>query len=578
MNTQVFSDQFLAKFGTLALYTPTGREIVVAIGKNVTVCSPDGRPIGDFTEHTDDVFSIATAPGGLVLSGSRDGTIRLWRVANRRQIAVGRPAGLVIAVAANPSVAPVRYTVDLQKGVESVLAANPNIGLFASCSGGAPIIWCLDKPQGLFARSMTLRPLMTLDSPVSGAFAPHALAFSPTGDYLAVGTVEGLEIWRTKNWTKKTVLPARWSTTVAFSDSGSLIAAAEGNSVHIWSTENFEEIVSLIGHRSSVNCVAFSPTSRHLVSCGEDGQIITWRTNDGGHVETHEAKEDRLRYFSVAVSPTLDQIIARHDRAGIVFLPTGDILLPTPTPEPKLVRDIGRELAEANGEGPLRFDWVTIPAGYFWMGSDPRYCKWSDNERPYHQEYVAEFRISQVPVTVEQFDAFVRATGYVIQSDDFRVRKAHHPDVVCWDDALAFCRWAKVRLPTEAEWEKAARGTDGRIYPWGNQAPDERRCNFGGNVGWSTPVGQYPAGASPYGVLDMSGNVREWCSTEWRESYRTPANDSLVSRSRRVLRGGTHFASAEGVRCACRNSAYPWPDWLAGFRVVASPMNHDVSK
>jgi formylglycine-generating enzyme required for sulfatase activity len=141
-----------------------------------------------------------------------------------------------------------------------------------------------------------------------------------------------------------------------------------------------------------------------------------------------------------------------------------------------------------------------------------------------------------------------------------------HPVVnVSAEDADAFCAWAGLQLPTEQQWEKAARGTDGRIYPWGNQPPGKERtlrCNWGDSYAWihdgyeyTAPVGSYPSGASPYGALDMAGNVWEWTSSLY-------GGGPL-----RVFRGGSWNDDAEDVRCAFRSA---WPpddsDDYLGFR------------
>ncbi|MEZ4868350.1 MAG: SUMF1/EgtB/PvdO family nonheme iron enzyme [Caldilineaceae bacterium] len=226
----------------------------------------------------------------------------------------------------------------------------------------------------------------------------------------------------------------------------------------------------------------------------------------------------------------------------------------------------------------LNFDWVTIPAGEFWMGSDPAHDIHAfEDEQPQFKYYLPTYRITRVPITNAQYRLFVEATRHRspthwIDGQAPDGLDAHPVVNISWRDANAFCEWAGVRLPTEAEWEKAARGPDARIYPWGDEAPNSRYCNYDMQVGAPVAVGQYPAGASPYGVLDMVGNTWEWTASVWLDSYENYARqiaNSDLSNLRRVLRGGG-FRDFEFVRCAARSWDLHTQRYLdLGFRVVA---------
>ena len=147
---------------------------------------------------------------------------------------------------------------------------------------------------------------------------------------------------------------------------------------------------------------------------------------------------------------------------------------------------------------------------------------------------------------------------------------------VSWDDAVAYCQWAELRLSTEAEWEKAARGPEGWVYPWGDQPPTAELCNFDINVGKTTPVGKYsPQGDSVYGCADMAGNLWEWVADWHNRDYheRSPEHNLTGpdSGTFRVLRGGSWYGSSGEVRGAHRGNRDPgYRNDDYGFRCVRS--------
>jgi formylglycine-generating enzyme required for sulfatase activity len=249
--------------------------------------------------------------------------------------------------------------------------------------------------------------------------------------------------------------------------------------------------------------------------------------------------------------------------------------------------------------------FIEIPAGPFLMGSALEHDREAyPDEAPQHEVDVPRFYIGRYPVTGRQFRAFIDHSGHKPENEGSLYGPANHPVVwLGWLDALRYCQWLTARLqespetpepiasliraegwcvtlPSEPEWEKAARGTDGRAYPWGNVA-DNNCGNFGGTgIMTTSAVGCFPAGVSPYGIEDMSGNVWEWTRSVWG-SYPYPTDlDGRKTREylevregvRRVRRGGAFFSSPRSVRCTVRLGSGPYPHGGGmGCRVVIRP-------
>jgi formylglycine-generating enzyme required for sulfatase activity len=183
------------------------------------------------------------------------------------------------------------------------------------------------------------------------------------------------------------------------------------------------------------------------------------------------------------------------------------------------------------------FDWVDVPGGDYPIGREP--------ESEHDVVSVDAFELGRTPVTNLQYADFVRDGG-AERPPHWPAPGDHPVTFVDWHDAAAFCAWAGGRLPTEAEWEKAARGTDGRRFPWGDEE-DASRAAIGSGLKWggTSSVGAHPSGASPYGLEDMAGNVWEWTSTE-------------TGDGERILRGGSYASPGlPWARCAMRSWSRP---------------------
>ena len=214
---------------------------------------------------------------------------------------------------------------------------------------------------------------------------------------------------------------------------------------------------------------------------------------------------------------------------------------------------------------------VYVPAGEFIMGSDPDVDPMTDelDELPQHKVFLDAYFIDKHEVSNADYTQFVEATGHrnSIFWDNPKFNHPNQPVVgVTWGDVSAYAAWIGKRLPTEAEWEKAARGTDGRIWPWGNEF-DPTKCNFDDErkfdghldgFAMAAPVKSFEQGASPYGALNMVGNAAEWVADWFDMEYyavspaENPKGPPTSGMGKKSWRGASWFAGSEQMRCAFR--------------------------
>ena len=238
--------------------------------------------------------------------------------------------------------------------------------------------------------------------------------------------------------------------------------------------------------------------------------------------------------------------------------------VPTRSPTPRLPQVT--KISAVDG-----MEMVSIPSGEFPMGADDTDSDAGAVEKPQHWLYLSPYWIDKTEITNAMYQQCVQAGDCQPPGKlNSKTRLAYYNDsqyrdypviFVSWEDASAYCHWADRRLPSEAEWEKAARGTDSWLYPWGDAPADFRKANFNNLAGDTTRVASYPAGASPFGALDMAGNVAEWVADWYGDGYYTasPYKNPPGPKSGefRMLRGGSWFNSANALRTTFRLWNYP---------------------
>jgi len=600
-------------------WSPTGETFAVASPEGIYLYYADTLKELWFIETNAWITSIAFSPDGHTLaSGSSDTTVKLWNVEDQQLLRL-----------LEGQTSPV-YSVTF----------SPDGTILASGSGDNAVrLWNVETGE----------LLRTLEGHTSSVVS---VAFDPNGRTLASGSWDNsIRLWDVESGVlvQKLEGHSMYVSSIAYSPDGRLLASGSwDDTVRLWDVDSGDSVYSLSGHTNNVSSIAFSQDGRLIASGSWDHTLRMWNTENGELLQTFEGLESSV--LSVAFNPDGSKLASGHDDGSVMLWgigssqPSGKSSIPptqlpsptgSPTPLPSIPTSsptVTRTVTPTSLPDLIIDDngvsMVLVPAGAFNMGGDAdvalveceklyepftdNTCErsWFEDEEPIHTVMLDDYYIDQYEVTNAEFAVFLndqsnqseggkawlddsREDGLIVQSSGEWQPKSGYEDhpviLVTWYGALAFCEWRGARLPTEAEWEKAARGTDGWMYPWGNNF-DGNRANFcDSNCGldWTNnnyddgypetaPVGSYPDGASPYGVMDVAGNVLEWVADWYDSDYYTnsisvnpqgPSSGNLSG-----VRGGCWSFTGDYVSAVVRGGFNPTVALsVLGFRCARSP-------
>jgi len=375
-------------------------------------------------------------------------------------------------------------------------------------------------------------------------------------------------------------------------------------------------------NNASVQVLAKTP-ARQVMTAGGKGQTSVEKSQWGHGAFTYKLLEkltartalpgkvftaqDLFTEVQRGVSNITDgkqtpQLYNKDTEGEFLFVPTGNItemensepLVSSAVITPAVIYQTiaaGSRIGDISTNPKDGAEMVWVPDGDFLMGSsDEQIAKvrsgqmnfdpeWYDNEKPQHRVYLNGYWIYKTEVTVAQFKKFCKENKREMpKAPDWGWVDSHPMVMVTWQDAVDYAKWVGASLPTEAQWEKAARGTDGRTYPWGDLWDSSICTNgIGGLLTSTQSEGIYPAGASQYGCMDIAGNVWEWCEDWYSQDYysKSPAENPIgpVDGENRILRGGSWFnQNTDFFRCAFRYNLLPTKLVRdTGFRCVRTP-------